>query len=71
MNNIKNWIVDLTELAVGIIALGVVAGVVFGNIPFVGAILSNFIQTVYSVGDGAVGAITLAIIVYFYSKVTE
>ena len=48
MNSIKNLIIDFTELAVGIIALGVVAGVVFGDVPFVGGILNNFIETVYA-----------------------
>ena len=71
MNSIKNIIIDFTELAVGIIALGVVAGVVFGDVPFVGGILNNFIETVYAIGNSGAAAITLAIIVYVYSKNTN
>ena len=42
----------------------VVAGVVFGDVPFVGAISNSFIATVTSLGDaGAVGALVLAILV--------
>jgi hypothetical protein len=71
MNSIKNLIIDFTELAVGIIALGVVAGVVFGDVPFVGGILNNLIETVYAIGNSGASAITLAIIVYVYSKNTN
>jgi len=71
MNSIKNLITDFTELAVGIIALGVVAGVVFGDVPFVGGILNNFIETVYAIGNSGAAAITLAIIVYVYSNNTN
>ena len=39
MNKIKGWIADFTGIAVALIALGVVAGVVFGDVPFVSAIL--------------------------------
>ena len=71
MNSIKNLIIDFTELAVGIIALGVVAGVVFGDVPFVGGILNNLIETVYAIGSSGAAAITLAIIVHVYSKNTN
>ena len=64
MNNIKSWIGDFTGIVVGLIALGVVAGVVFGDVPFVGGIAANFADTVNMLGDaGAVGALVLAIIV--------
>ena len=71
MNSIKNLIIDFTELAVGIIALGVVAGIVFGDVPFVGGILNNLIETVYAIGNSGAAAITLAIIVHVYSKNTN
>ena len=71
MNSIKNLIIDFTELSVSIIALGIAAGVVFGDVPFVGGILNNFIETVYAIGDSGAAVITLAIIVYIYSKTTN
>jgi|TARA_B100000427_G_scaffold87446_1_gene71919 hypothetical protein len=50
-----------------LIALGVVAGVVFGDVPFVGGIAANFADTVNMLGDaGAVGALVLAILVGLY-----
>ena len=67
MNNIKAWIGDVTGIVVSLIALGVVAGVVFGDVPFVSGIASNFADTVNMLGDaGAVGALALAIIVGLY-----
>ncbi len=64
MYMIKRYISDFTGIAIGLIALGVVAGVVFGDVPFVGAISNSFIATVTSLGDaGAVGALALAILV--------
>lgn len=71
MNSIKNLITDFTELAVGIIALGVAAGVIFGDVPFVSGILNNFTESVYAIGDSASAALTLAVIVYVYSKATN
>ena len=38
MGKIKGWIGELTDIAVALVALGVAAGVVFGDVPFVGAI---------------------------------
>jgi len=64
MNIMKRYISDFTGIAIGLIALGVAAGVVFGDVPFVGAISNSFMSTVTSLGDaGAVGALVLAILV--------
>jgi hypothetical protein len=61
---IKRYISDFTGIAISLIALGVAAGVVFGDVLFVGAISDSFIATVTSLGDaGAVGALVLAILV--------
>jgi hypothetical protein len=68
MNRIKGWIADFTGIAVALIALGVVAGVVFGDVPFVGAILGNVTDLAGTLGDsGAVGALVLAILVGLYN----
>jgi hypothetical protein len=64
MYMIKRYISDFTGIAISLIALGVAAGVVFGDVLFVGAISDSFIAAVTSLGDaGAVGVIVLAIIV--------
>ena len=68
MNKIKGWIADFTGIAVALIALGVVAGVVFGDVPFVGAILGNVTALAGTLGDsGAVGALVHALLVGLYN----
>ena len=68
MNRIKGWLTDFTGIAVALIALGVVAGVVFGDVPFVGAILGNVTDLAGTLGDsGAVGALVLALLVGLYN----
>ena len=60
---LKSYIADFTGIAIGLIGLGVVAGVVFGDVPFVGYIYDSFISTVGALGDGgAVGVLVLAIL---------
>ena len=67
MNKIKGWIADFTGIAVALVALGIVAGVVFGDVPFVGTISGNFTDFVGTLGDaGAVGAVVLALLVGLY-----
>ena len=68
MYKIKGWIADFTGIAVALIALGGVAGVVFGDVPFVGAILGNVTDLAGTLGDsGAVGALVLALLVGLYN----
>ncbi len=68
MNKLKGWLADFTGIAVALIALGVVAGVVFGDVPFVGAILGNVTDLAGTLGDsGAVGALVLALLVGLYN----
>ena len=59
----------LTDIAVALVALGVAAGVVFGDVPFVGAVLGNLIDLINSLGDnGVVGIIVLAILSGMYGR---
>ena len=68
MSKIKGWIADFPGIAVALIALGVVAGVVFGDVPFVGALLGNVTDLAGTLGDsGAVGALVLALLVGLYN----
>ena len=68
MNKMKGWLADFTGIAVALIALGIVAGVVFGDVPFVGAILGNVTDLAGTLGDsGAVGALVLALLVGLYN----
>ena len=68
MYKIKGWIADFTGIAVALVALGIAAGVVFGDVPFVGAILGNVTDLAGTLGDsGAVGALVLALLVGLYN----
>ena len=69
MGKIKGWIGELTDIAVALVALGVAAGVVFGDVPFVGAVLGNLIDLINALGDnGVVGIIVLAILSGMYVR---
>ncbi|GIS86830.1 MAG: hypothetical protein CM1200mP17_13980 [Woeseia sp.] len=69
MGKIKGWIGELTDIAVALVALGVAAGVVFGDVPFVGAVLGNLIDLINALGDnGVVGIIVLAILSGMYGR---
>ena len=67
MNILKSYIADFTSIAIGLIGLGVVAGVVFGDVPFVGGVLDNLLGLVNTLGDnGLVGLIVLAVLLDLY-----
>ena len=70
MNRIKGWIVELTDITVALVALGVAAGVVLGmDVPFVGAVVGNLVDLINALGDaGVVGIIVLAILSGMYGR---
>ncbi|MAE02928.1 hypothetical protein OAT22_03755 [Porticoccaceae bacterium] len=56
LNNLKDVVGSLTALAIALIAFGVAAGIVFGDVPFVGGVLDNLLGFVSVLGDnGLVG----------------
>lgn len=56
LNMLKDVVGALTGLAVSLIVFGVAAGVVFGDVPFVGGVLDNLLAFVNNLGDsGLVG----------------
>ena len=56
MDKLSAMVSQLTSLTVSLIVLGVAAGVVFGDVPFVGAVLGNAVGLVQDLGDaGLVG----------------
>ena len=67
LNSLKDIIGSLTGIIVALVALGVAAGVVFGDVPFVGGVLENLIALVNNLGDnGLVGLIVLAVLLDLY-----
>jgi hypothetical protein len=67
---LKDIIGSLTTILISLVALGVVAGVVFGgNVPFVGGVLNNLLGLVRTLGDaGLVGLIVLAVLLDMYKS---
>ena len=56
LNNLKDVVGSLTALAIALIAFGVAAGIVFGDVPFVGGVLENLLGFVTDLGEnGLVG----------------
>ena len=74
MEAIKKWLGELTEVALLLVALGIVIQILFGGseqVPFVGAITTNLMNIISSLGDkGLVGLIALAVIIYLFRKRT-
>ena len=67
---LKDIIGSLTTILISLVALGVVAGVVFGGgVPFVGGGLDNLLDLVMTLGDaGLVGLIVLAVLLDMYKS---
>ena len=60
---ISDIVTSLTGIVVGLVGLGVVGGVVFGDMAFVGDVLGNLVGLVSQLGDaGVVGLIAAAIL---------
>ena len=60
---IKDLVGDLTAILVGVIGLGVVSGIVFGDTFFFGEVLDNLLSVVQTLGDnGLVGLLVAALL---------
>ena len=75
MEAIKKWLGELTEIALLLIALGIVIEILFGSsgttIPFFGGIVTNLTGLISSLGqNGVVGLIALGIILFLFRKRT-
>ena len=71
LQEIKNWLGEITEIALLLVALGVVVEILFGQtVPFFGGIVANLTTLLGTLGEnGLVGLIALAIILFlFYRK---
>ena len=61
---IKDLVKSLTSILVAVIGLGVVAGVVFGETWFFGAVLDNLVALIQGLGEaGLVGLLAAAILI--------
>ena len=67
---IKKWLAEITEIALLLVALGVVVEILFGNtVPFFGQVVGNITGLIKTLGEnGLVGLIALGIIIYLFNK---
>ena len=71
LDKVKGWVNRITELGLGLIALGIILQILFGSpVQFVTAdIIGNLTGLIGSLGDnGLVGLISLAIIIWLFQK---
>ena len=70
LSKFKGWIGGLTELAIMLLALAIVASLlVGGTMPFFGGVVENITALVKDLGsNGLVGLIVLGIIIWLFSK---
>ena len=70
INSVRGWVGSLSELGISIIALGVVLGILFDDIPFLPVdVTGNVIAFVNALGSqGLVGLVALGIIWWAFSR---
>ena len=74
LRSVTRWVGQITEVALGLIALGLVVQILFGDKAtfLTGDIVGNLIALIRALGDnGLVGLIALGIILYLYNKSRE
>jgi len=70
LEEVKKWLGEITEVFLLLIALGVVANILFGQtLPFFGSVVPNLTALIGTLGDdGLVGLIALGIIIYLFQR---
>ena len=72
LENVKKWIAEITEIALLLVALGIVFEILFGGaVPFFGStsIVSNLTTLLSSLGEnGLVGLVALGVIIYLFNR---
>ena len=70
LEEVKKWLGEITEVFMLLIALGVIAHILFGEtLPFFGSVVPNLTALIGNLGDdGLVGLIALGIIIYMFQR---
>ena len=70
LEEVKKWLGEITEVFLLLVALGVIANILFGDmVPFFGKVVPNLTALIADLGDnGLVGLIALAIILYLFQR---
>jgi len=70
LEEVKKWLGEITEVFLLLVALGVIAHILFGEtVPFLGNIVPNLTGLIANLGEnGLVGLIALAVILYLFQR---
>ena len=70
LEEVKKWLGEITEIFLLLIALGIVADILFGGeVAFFGQIVDNLTALITNLGDnGLVGLIALGVILYLFQR---
>ena len=70
LEELKNWLGEITEIALLLIAIGIAVEILFGKaVPFFGGIVGNLTALLSTLGEnGLVGLVALGIILYLFRK---
>ena len=70
INALKGWIGALTEVALMLLALGIVLALLAGpQVPFLGNVTGNIVALINDLGkNGVVGLIALGLILWLFSN---
>jgi len=71
LQEVKRWLGEITEIALLLIALGVVIEILFGpaTVPFFGQVVTNLTAILDTLGQqGLVGLIVLSIVLFLFYK---
>ncbi len=70
LEQVKNWIGQITEIALLLIALGVAVEILFGStVPWFSGIVTNITALLKTLGEnGLVGLVALGIILYLFHR---
>jgi hypothetical protein len=66
----KRWLSEITEIALLLVALGIVVEILFGrNVPFFGGVITNLTGLLNTLGqNGLIGLIALGIIIFVFRR---
>ena len=70
LEEVKKWLGEITEIFLLLVALGIVAGILFGDqVTFFSGIVTNLTDLIGKLGDnGLVGLISLGVILYLFQR---
>ena len=70
LDQIKGWLMEIVEVGLILIALGVVLQILLGSpLPFIGNVVQNLMVMIKALGDGGlIGLIAIAVILWLFSR---